>query len=66
VESRAYTRRCVIARLAELSAERFRDMVSQNAGALLVLLPTDLHQLSPEDKQVLPRSVVCVFSPIQG
>jgi hypothetical protein len=57
IDSRVYTRRCIMSRLAELSAEKFRDMVSQNAGALLVLLPTQLHQLSPADKQVRNLSV---------
>ena len=52
VDSKVYTRRCIIARLAELSADKFRDMIAQNAGALLVLLPDHLHQLSPADKQV--------------
>ena len=53
IDSKVYTRRCIMSRLAELSADKFRDMVSQNAGALLVLLPKQLHQLSPEDKQVM-------------
>ena len=36
---------------------KFRDLMSNNAGALLVLLPQDLSQLSPEEREVLSFSV---------
>ena len=52
IDARVYTRRCVISRLSELTVDKFKEMVNQNAGALLVLLPAQLNNLSQQDKQV--------------
>ena len=41
---------------------KFRDLMSNNAGALLVLLPQDLSQLSPEEREVLSFSVETFIS----
>ena len=57
IDARVYTRRCVISRLNELTVDKFKEMVSQNAGALLVLLPTQLNNLSQEDKQVSKKKI---------
>lgn len=40
-----------MAKLQELTVDYFRNIRSK-AGALLVVLPEELAQLSPEDKQV--------------
>ena len=53
IDSKMLTRRCVVARLQDVTMPKFRDLMSNNAGALLVLLPQDLSQLSPEEREVL-------------
>ena len=52
IDTAVYTRRCVLARLRELTVDKFKDMVSQNAAALLVLLPQDLNALEQQDREV--------------
>lgn len=47
----AYNRRCVVMRLAELTLERYRMILEQNAGALVIILPTELHNLSEDLKK---------------
>ncbi|XP_022103016.1 nicalin-like isoform X2 [Acanthaster planci] len=42
------TRRCIITRLADLTAIGYREMMEQSAGGLLILLPKDLSTL-PQD-----------------
>ena len=42
----------MIAKLREISIDKYRDMMQQNAGALLVLLPQDLSVLSDNDTEV--------------
>jgi hypothetical protein len=41
----------VIAKIQDLSIEQFRD-VSEKAGALIVVLPSDLTALNIEDREV--------------
>lgn len=52
IDSKMLTRRCVVARLRDLTMPKFRDIMTQNAGALLVLLPKKFPQLSHEEKEV--------------
>ena len=47
-----FTRKCIIAKLKELTIEKYKEMVQQNAGGLLVLIPTDLGALDKEEKEV--------------
>lgn len=44
-------RHCVVARLQDVTIERFLEIRSK-AGALLVVLPPDLNALSPLEKEV--------------
>lgn len=53
VDAKMITRRCIVARLQEVSISKYRDLIQENAGALLVLLPSDLTSISKEDKQHL-------------
>lgn len=53
VDSKMITRRCIVARLQEVSISKYRDLIQENAGALLVLLPSNLSSISKEDKQHL-------------
>lgn len=45
------SRHCVVARLQDISADNFRDIRSK-AGALLIVLPRDVDNLSLAEKQV--------------
>jgi hypothetical protein len=47
-KSRMLGRRCVVIRLAELTMEKFRELSVSGAGAVVVLLPTDLSDVSQE------------------
>ncbi|XP_070210935.1 BOS complex subunit NCLN-like [Littorina saxatilis] len=53
IDSKMLTRRCVVARLRDVTMPKFRDLVTNNAGALLVLLPQDLSKLSAEEREHL-------------
>lgn len=50
------SRHCVIAKIQDLSIEQFRD-VSEKAGALIVVLPSDLSALNIEDREVIKLSI---------
>ncbi|PIK38191.1 hypothetical protein BSL78_24969 [Apostichopus japonicus] len=41
-------RRCLIAKLSELSAERYQELVSESAGALVVLIPQNFSAMPQE------------------
>lgn len=49
IDSKVLTRRCVVARLHDVTMPKLRDLVTNNAGALLVLLPPDLSKLSADE-----------------
>ncbi|KAH9499321.1 tRNA (cytosine-5-)-methyltransferase ncl1 [Bulinus truncatus] len=53
IDSKLLTRRCAIARLQDVTIAKYKDLMTQNAGALLVILPKNLTELSSEDKQHL-------------
>lgn len=46
-----YTRRCVVARLSELTYAHFQEFLQQNAGGLLLLLPRNLSSLPSSEQQ---------------
>ncbi|XP_064608542.1 BOS complex subunit ncln-like [Liolophura sinensis] len=53
LEAKMLTRRCVIARLREINMVKYRDLLTQNAGALLILLPQNVSTLAAEEKELL-------------
>ncbi|CAG5120235.1 unnamed protein product [Candidula unifasciata] len=53
IDSKMLTRRCAVARLQDVTMPKYRELMSQNAGALLVILPKNLSALSLEEKQHL-------------
>ncbi|RUS85048.1 hypothetical protein EGW08_007185 [Elysia chlorotica] len=53
IDSKMLTRRCAVAKLQDVTMPKYRDLMTQNAGALLVILPSNLTSLSPEEKQHL-------------
>lgn len=63
IDANVLTRRCVIAKMKEVTLDKYRDMMLQNAGALLVLLPENLAELDKEDKEVrdLTGLILCYF-----
>lgn len=46
-----YTRRCVVARLSELTHTHYQDVLHQGAGGLLILLPSNFTSLTHEEQQ---------------
>lgn len=52
IDAQVLTRRCSIAKLREFTIDKFKEMASQNAGGLLILLPQNFDELSVEDKKV--------------
>ncbi|KAK3096731.1 hypothetical protein FSP39_002763 [Pinctada imbricata] len=53
VDAKMITRRCIVARLQEISISKYRDLVQENAGALLILIPADLGSISTSDAKHL-------------
>ncbi len=52
IEAQILTRRCIITKLRELTIEKFKEVINQNAGGLVVLLPQNFTHLSKEDRDV--------------
>lgn len=52
IDSKMLTRRCAVARLQDVTMPKYRELMNQNAGALLVILPENLTLLSLEERQV--------------
>ena len=50
--ARMLGRRCVMIRLAALTLDKFRELGISGAGAVVVLLPTNLSDVSQEVLQV--------------
>ncbi|KAK7009537.1 nicalin-1 [Biomphalaria glabrata] len=53
IDSKLLTRRCAVARLQDVTMAKYKELMTQNAGSLLVILPKNLTALSPEEKQHL-------------
>ncbi|KAG1671768.1 Nicalin-1 [Nymphon striatum] len=53
LESKMYTRKCVIAHLTSLTIEKYRQMMKQAAAAVLVLLPSNMSSLTHTEKMVI-------------
>jgi len=53
LDANSLGRRCVLARLADLTPSHYHRVVSQGAVALLVLLPSNLTSLSPDHRQMM-------------
>lgn len=51
IDSAVYTRRCVLGRLKDITMAKVKELVSQNAVALVVVLPDDLQALTEEEKE---------------
>lgn len=45
------SRHCIVARLQDITIDHFRE-IRVKAGALLVVLPKDMDEMSLEEKQV--------------
>ncbi|XP_015924730.1 BOS complex subunit ncln isoform X2 [Parasteatoda tepidariorum] len=48
-----YTRRCVMARLSDLTYAHYQEILHQNAGGLLIIIPKTFNSLSPDEQQSL-------------
>ena len=52
VGASSYLRKCVVAKIKELTIDKVKDAVQQNAGGLLVVIPQELDKLSDPEKEV--------------
>ena len=46
------SRRCILVKITELAYDRFKEILEQGAGAVLVLLPQNISQYSLQEIQV--------------
>nr|CAG4634664.1 EOG090X02MW [Alona affinis] len=51
IETRNPARKCIIMKVQEFSTGRFRELINEGIGALLIVLPSDLDSLSDELKE---------------
>jgi len=56
VSALSFLRKCVVAKMKDLTIDRFKDAVQQNAGGLLVIIPSNLSQLSTSETEVCAYS----------
>ena len=64
LDAASFTRRCVVARLVEFSIDKYKDMMAQNAGGVLILLPTSLASLSQEEREVISPVKLLYFAAV--
>jgi len=61
IDCKMLTRRCAVAKLQDVTMPKYRELMAQSAGALLVILPQDLDNMSKEERQhleALEREIV--------
>ncbi|XP_067932697.1 BOS complex subunit ncln-like [Watersipora subatra] len=51
VNSGSATRKCIVTKLNEFSLAAYHHLVESNAGAIMILLPSDLDQLSADEQE---------------
>jgi len=67
IDCKMLTRRCAVAKLQDVTMPKYRELMIQNAGALLVILPQNLGNLSVEDKhhlQTLEKELIAEQSTV--
>lgn len=64
LDAAVYTRKCVVTRLKEFSISKFKEIVQQNAGGILILLPNNLTGIG-KDEKVVRRFCWIYFSEMQ-
>lgn len=52
ISALSFLRKCVVAKMKDLTIDRFKDAMQQNAGGLLIIIPSNLSQLSDTEKEV--------------
>jgi len=52
MDAKMVTRRCILARLKDVTGAKYREMVEQKAGGLIILLPFNLTNMAADKKQV--------------
>lgn len=53
LDAKMVTRRCILARLKEVTGAKYRELIEQKAGGLIILLPQNLSTVTADTKQVL-------------
>lgn len=52
ISSGSITRKCIVARLNEVTMSVFRHLVDQNVGAIVILIPDQLDNLTADLQEV--------------
>lgn len=52
IDAKMITRRCIVTKMKEFTMAKYRDLIQENAGALLIILPRNLTSLTEDDRQV--------------
>jgi hypothetical protein len=52
VDTRLPARKCVILMINEFNPSRFRELINEGVGALLIIIPSDLESLSNDMREV--------------
>ena len=53
IDAKMITRRCIVTKMKEFTMAKYRELIQENAGALLIMLPKNITALSEEDTQHL-------------
>lgn len=53
IDAKMITRRCIVTKMKEFTIAKYRELIQENAGALLIMLPRNLTSMSEEDQQHL-------------
>lgn len=53
IDAKMITRRCIVTKMKEFTMAKYRDLIQENVGALLIILPKNLTALSEDDKKHL-------------
>ena len=64
VSALSFLRKCVVAKMKDMTIDRFKDAMQQNAGGLLIIIPSNLSKLSDAEKEVCSRNSFCTESTV--
>ena len=53
MDTKLPARKCVILMINEFSVSRFRELVNEGVGAILIIIPADLDSITEDLKEVV-------------
>nr|CAG4643793.1 EOG090X02MW [Lepidurus arcticus] len=51
LETRLPTRKCILAPIMDITFARFKELIQESAGAIVLILPNDIHKLNSKVKE---------------